>query len=78
MALVTRQVVTRGYRAAQVTILGNLSGLVVHASALAVGLSALRVASASAYTRPRIKATLERATGAVLVALGLRVAVAHR
>ena len=36
MALVTRQVVTRGRRAAQATILGNLSGLVVHASALTV------------------------------------------
>src|SRR5437764_108757 len=50
MALVTRQVVTRGRRTAQVTILGNLSGLVVHATALAVGLSALLVASATAYT----------------------------
>jgi len=50
MALVTRQVVTRGRRAAQVTILGNLSGLVVHASALAIGLSALLVTSATAYT----------------------------
>jgi threonine/homoserine/homoserine lactone efflux protein len=49
MALVTRQVVTRGRRAAQITILGNLSGLVVHATALAVGLSALLVASATAY-----------------------------
>ena len=50
MALVTRQVVTRGRAAAQTTILGNLSGLVVHAAALAVGLSALLVASATAYT----------------------------
>jgi threonine/homoserine/homoserine lactone efflux protein len=186
MALVTRQVVTRGRRAAQTTILGNLSGLVVHTAALAVGLSALLVASATAFsvvklagagylvflgvqsllqarrtraaagatgpeltpkrgnpylqglistvlnpkpalfflsylpqfvdpngpvklqvgflaaihivlgfvwltayaslvsrmqaalTRPRIKAALEQATGAVLIALGLRVAVAHR
>ena len=186
MALITRQVVTRGRGAAQTTILGNLSGLVIHASALAAGLSALLVASATAYnavklagavylvflgvqslrqarrsrnataatnpglapkrgnpyrqglistvlnpkpalffvsylpqfvdrhgpvtlqvsflaaihiligfvwlttyaslvsrmqaaiTRPRIKAALERTTGAVLIALGLRVAVAHR
>jgi threonine/homoserine/homoserine lactone efflux protein len=186
MALVTKQVVTRGRRAAQTTILGNLSGLVVHAAALAVGLSALIVTSATAFsviklvgaaylvflgvqslrqarrtgaainttgaelapkrgnpylqglistvlnpkpalffvsylpqfvdrdgpvtlqvsflaaihivigfvwlttyaslvshlhaaiTRPRVKATLERATGAVLIALGVRVAVAHR
>ncbi len=32
----------------------------------------------AAITRPRIKAALERTTGAVLIALGLRVAVAHR
>jgi threonine/homoserine/homoserine lactone efflux protein len=32
----------------------------------------------AALARPWIKAALERATGAVLVALGLRVAVAHR
>jgi hypothetical protein len=50
MALITRQVVTRGRGAAHATIFGNLSGLVVHALALAVGLSALLVASATAYT----------------------------
>ena len=54
MALVTRQVVTRGRRAAQVTIFGNLSGLFVHATALAVGLSALLVASATAYTAVKL------------------------
>jgi len=32
----------------------------------------------AAITRPRVKAALERATGAVLIALGLRVAVGHR
>ena len=74
MALVTRQVVTRGRRAAQATILGNLSGLAVHASALAVGLSALLVASATAYSVVK----LAGAAGAVLIALGVRVAVAHR
>ena len=41
MALVTRQVLLRGRRTAQATIFGNLAGLVVHALALAVGLSAL-------------------------------------
>jgi threonine/homoserine/homoserine lactone efflux protein len=50
MALITRQVVMRGRRAAQATIFGNLSGLVVHGLFLAVGLSALLVASATAYT----------------------------
>jgi threonine/homoserine/homoserine lactone efflux protein len=66
MALVTRQVVTRGRRAAQTTILGNLSGLVVHAAALAVGLSALLVASATAFT------VVKLAGAAYLVFLGLQ------
>jgi threonine/homoserine/homoserine lactone efflux protein len=66
MALVTRQVVTRGRGAAQATILGNLSGLVVHALALAVGLSALLVASATAYT------TVKLAGAAYLVYLGVQ------
>ena len=50
MALVTRQVLVGGTSLAQRTIFGNLAGLVVHATALAVGLSALIVASAEAYT----------------------------
>jgi threonine/homoserine/homoserine lactone efflux protein len=66
MALVTRQVVTRGRAAAQVTIFGNLSGLVVHAAALAAGLSALLVASATAYT------TIKLLGAAYLVYLGVQ------
>lgn len=66
MALVTRQVLTRGRSAAQVTIFGNLSGLVVHAFALAVGLSALLVASATAYTAVKL------AGAAYLVYLGVQ------
>jgi threonine/homoserine/homoserine lactone efflux protein len=66
MALITRQVVTRGRRAAQATILGNLSGLVVHATALAVGLSALLVASATAYS------VVKLAGAAYLVFLGVQ------
>jgi len=50
MALVMRQVFVGGTALAQRTILGNLTGLLVHAVALAVGLSALLVASAEAYT----------------------------
>ena len=66
MALVTRQVLMRGRRTAQATIFGNLSGLVVHALALAVGLSALLVASATAYT------TVKLAGAAYLVYLGIQ------
>jgi threonine/homoserine/homoserine lactone efflux protein len=66
MALVTRQVLMRGRRTAQATIFGNLSGLVVHALALAVGLSALLVASATAYT------TVKLAGAAYLVYLGVQ------
>jgi threonine/homoserine/homoserine lactone efflux protein len=66
MALVTRQVVTRGRRAAQTTIFGNLSGLVVHATAPALGLSALLVASATAYRFVKL------AGAAYLVFLGVQ------
>jgi threonine/homoserine/homoserine lactone efflux protein len=50
MALIMRQVFLGGTALAQRTILGNMTGIVVHATALAVGLSALLVASAEAYT----------------------------
>src|SRR5438067_8601250 len=66
MALVARQVVTRGRATAQVTIAGNVSGLVVHTVALAAGLSALLVASATAYTAVKL------AGAAYLVFLGLQ------
>ncbi len=64
MALIMRQVFLGGTRLAERTILGNLTGLVVHATALAVGLSALLVASAEAYTVVRL------AGAAYLVYLG--------
>jgi threonine/homoserine/homoserine lactone efflux protein len=66
MALITRQVVLRGRSAAQATVFGNLSGLVVHAGALAAGLSALLVASATAYTAVKF------AGAAYLVYLGVQ------
>ena len=50
MALVMRQVFLGGTRLAERTILGNMTGIVVHALALAIGLSALLLASAEAYT----------------------------
>jgi threonine/homoserine/homoserine lactone efflux protein len=66
MALVMRQVFIGGTGLAQRTIFGNLSGLVVHAVALAAGLSALLVASADAYTVVKV-------AGAVyLVYLGIQ------
>ena len=64
MALIMRQVFLGGTRLAQRTIFGNLTGLVVHATALAVGLSALLVASAEAYTLVKL------AGAAYLVFLG--------
>ena len=64
MALIMRQVFIGGTALAQRTIFGNLTGLVVHATALAVGLSALLVASAEAYT------VVKLAGAAYLVHLG--------
>jgi threonine/homoserine/homoserine lactone efflux protein len=66
MALITRQVLVGGPALAQKTIFGNLTGLLVHGFALAVGLSALLVASATAYT------TVKLAGAAYLVYLGVQ------
>jgi threonine/homoserine/homoserine lactone efflux protein len=66
MALVTRQVFLGGTRLAQRTIMGNLTGIVVHGTALAVGLSALLVASATAYT------VVKLAGAAYLIWLGIQ------
>jgi threonine/homoserine/homoserine lactone efflux protein len=66
MALVTRQVLVGGPRLAYRTIAGNLSGLLVHGFALALGLSALIVASATAYT------TVKLAGAAYLIWLGVQ------
>src|SRR6185503_3954314 len=72
MALIMRQVFLGGTRLAQRTIFRNLTGLVVHAAALAVGLSALLVASAEAYTVVKI------AGAAYLIYLGSQALLAAR
>jgi len=72
MALVTRQVLVGGPALAQKTIFGNLTGLLVHGVALAAGLSALLVASATAYT------VVKLAGAAYLVYLGVQALRAAR
>ncbi len=72
MALVTRQVFLGGPRLAQRTIMGNLAGICVHGAALAIGLSALLVASATAYT------VVKLAGAAYLVWLGIQTIRAAR
>jgi threonine/homoserine/homoserine lactone efflux protein len=72
MALVTRQVLVGGPAPAQRTIFGNLTGLLVHGVALAAGLSALLVASATAYT------VVKLAGAAYLVCLGVQALLASR
>ena len=72
MALVTRQVLVGGPALAQKTIFGNLAGLLVHGVALAAGLSALLVASATAYT------TVKLAGAAYLVYLGVQTLLSSR
>jgi threonine/homoserine/homoserine lactone efflux protein len=66
MALVTRQVLVGGQGLARRTIAGNLTGILVHGVALAAGLSALIVASATAYT------TVKLAGAVYLVWLGVQ------
>jgi len=72
MALVTRQVLIGGTSLAQRTIFGNLTGLVVHAVALAAGLSALLAASAEAYT------VVKLAGAAYLILLGIQTLLSAR
>jgi threonine/homoserine/homoserine lactone efflux protein len=72
MALVTRQVLVGGPALAQKTIFGNLAGVLVHGVALAAGLSALLVASATAYT------VVKLAGAAYLVYLGVQALLASR
>jgi len=72
MALVMRQVFIGGTSLAQRTIFGNLTGLVVHAVALAAGLSALLATSAEAYT------VVKLAGAAYLVFLGIQTLLAAR
>jgi threonine/homoserine/homoserine lactone efflux protein len=72
MALVTRQVLIGGPALAQKTIVGNLTGLLVHGVALAAGLSALLVASATAYT------VVKLAGAAYLLYLGVQALRASR
>ena len=72
MALITRQVLVGGPTLAQKTIFGNLTGILVHGVALAAGLSALLVASASAYTIVKL------AGAAYLAYLGVQALLASR
>lgn len=49
MALITRQVLAYGQRVARATIVGNVLGLVLHTTVVAVGVSAVLLASARVY-----------------------------
>ena len=66
MALVARNALVAGRGAVPLTVLGVCAGIVVHALAAAVGLSALLKASATAY------AIVKVAGGAYLVFLGIQ------
>ena len=66
MALVARNALVAGRGSVPVTVLGICAGIVVHAAAAAIGLSALLKASASAYAAVKI------AGGAYLVYLGIQ------
>jgi threonine/homoserine/homoserine lactone efflux protein len=66
MALVARNALVSGRSAVPVTVLGICAGIVVHAMAAAIGLSALLKASATAY------AVVKVAGGIYLVYLGIQ------
>src|SRR5882762_2854529 len=65
-ALIIRNALVRGRAAGVQTMLGGATGLLVHATAAALGISALLAASATAYT------TLKLAGVAYLLYLGVR------
>jgi threonine/homoserine/homoserine lactone efflux protein len=65
MALVARRAITDGWRRASVTSAGVVTGLLVHATASAVGISAILVRSATAFT------VLKIAGACYLVVLGI-------
>src|ERR671918_1748625 len=65
MALVARRAITDGWRRASVTSAGIVTGLLVHATASAVGISAILVRSATAFT------VLKIAGACYLVVLGV-------
>src|ERR687892_615233 len=54
MALVARRAITEGWRRASVTSAGILTGLLVHATASAIGISAILLRSATAFTALKI------------------------
>jgi threonine/homoserine/homoserine lactone efflux protein len=65
MALVARRAITDGWRRANVTSAGVLTGLLVHATASAIGISAILLRSATAFTALKI------AGACYLVVLGI-------
>lgn len=54
MALVARRAVTDGWRPASITSFGIVTGLLVHATASAVGISAILLRSATAFTALKV------------------------
>jgi threonine/homoserine/homoserine lactone efflux protein len=96
MALVARRAVADRWHTAARTSLGVVSGLVVHAAAAAIGVSAILAHSAAAFTvlkfiwawlvsrargvflRPRWRAAMERVTGTIFLAFGVRLATLSR
>jgi threonine/homoserine/homoserine lactone efflux protein len=65
MALVARRAITDGWRRASVTSFGVVTGLLVHATASAAGISVILVRSATAYT------VLKTVGACYLVVLGI-------
>ncbi len=70
-AIIVRNALRGGSRAGVLTILGNSIGVVAWAVTLAVAVSRAK----QAVVRTRVARWMERVTGAVLLGLGVRVAL---
>jgi threonine/homoserine/homoserine lactone efflux protein len=77
-ALVVRNALVAGAAPARRTALGTSAGLLVWGAASACGVGAVLNASAEVFTAVGLAGALYRATGVVLMGLGVRLALTRR
>ena len=77
-ALVVRNALVAGAAPARRTALGTSAGLLVWGAASACGVAAALNASAEVFTAVKLAGAIDRATGVVLIGLGVRLALTRR